>query len=179
MPVLDGKLRNSSIAASNPPAEPPIPAIGQAKPCGFERALRRTDFECADFLRLAFIGEGDALRFSSCFAVMAVVHVSGPLLVIQASIPPVAAVSNRRGEQKARPQRALLQAMQSQCLPSSRRTPGGHTFFDQIALNLPQPERRQQEPVDFFSLRRFVTVHDLRPQCFQTLARWSGSAFEF
>jgi len=30
MPVLDGKWRNSSIAASNPPADPPIPTIGQA-----------------------------------------------------------------------------------------------------------------------------------------------------
>jgi hypothetical protein len=29
MPVLDGKWRNSSIAASNPPAEPPMPTIGQ------------------------------------------------------------------------------------------------------------------------------------------------------
>jgi hypothetical protein len=29
MPVLAGKWRNSSIAASNPPADPPIPAIGQ------------------------------------------------------------------------------------------------------------------------------------------------------
>ena len=30
MPALDGKLRNSSIAASNPPADPPMPTIGQA-----------------------------------------------------------------------------------------------------------------------------------------------------
>jgi len=29
MPVLDGKFRNSSMAASNPPAEPPTPTIGQ------------------------------------------------------------------------------------------------------------------------------------------------------
>jgi hypothetical protein len=29
MPVLDGKFRNSSMAASNPPAEPPMPTIGQ------------------------------------------------------------------------------------------------------------------------------------------------------
>src|SRR6266513_1775140 len=33
MPVLDGKLRNSSIAASNPPAEPPMPTIGQLEYC--------------------------------------------------------------------------------------------------------------------------------------------------
>jgi hypothetical protein len=31
MPVLDGKFRNSSMAASNPPAEPPMPTIGQAR----------------------------------------------------------------------------------------------------------------------------------------------------
>ena len=30
MPVLDGKFRSSSIAASNPPADPPMPTIGQA-----------------------------------------------------------------------------------------------------------------------------------------------------
>ena len=30
MPVLDGKFRNSSMAASNPPADPPMPTIGQA-----------------------------------------------------------------------------------------------------------------------------------------------------
>ena len=29
MPVLAGKWRSNSIAASNPPAEPPIPTIGQ------------------------------------------------------------------------------------------------------------------------------------------------------
>ncbi len=30
IPVFCGKLRKNSIAASNPPAEPPIPTIGQA-----------------------------------------------------------------------------------------------------------------------------------------------------
>lgn len=31
IPVFDGKWRNSSIAASNPPAEPPTPTIGQIR----------------------------------------------------------------------------------------------------------------------------------------------------
>ena len=31
MPVLGDKWRNRSIAASNPPAEPPIPTIGQPR----------------------------------------------------------------------------------------------------------------------------------------------------
>ena len=30
IPVFCGKLRKNSIAASNPPADPPIPTIGQA-----------------------------------------------------------------------------------------------------------------------------------------------------
>ena len=29
IPVFDDKWRNNSIAASNPPADPPIPTIGQ------------------------------------------------------------------------------------------------------------------------------------------------------
>ena len=68
MPVFDGKLRNSSIAASNPPADPPIPAIGQAKPFGFERAVRRADF--APF-RFAFAFARDAFFFAVRFAAMA------------------------------------------------------------------------------------------------------------
>src|SRR6266566_6060794 len=36
MPVLDGKFCSNSMAASNPPAEPPTPTIGQP-----------TDFFCA------------------------------------------------------------------------------------------------------------------------------------
>jgi hypothetical protein len=37
-------LRNSSIAASNPPADPPMPTIGQTEDFGFERAVRRANF---------------------------------------------------------------------------------------------------------------------------------------
>jgi hypothetical protein len=68
MPVFDGKLRNSSIAASNPPADPPIPAIGQARPFGFERAVPRADF--APF-RFAFAFARDAFFFAVRFAAMA------------------------------------------------------------------------------------------------------------
>jgi hypothetical protein len=72
MPVFDGKLRNSSIAASNPPADPPIPAIGQFKfglpdsdsEFGFD------DFGRGDFLPLVFTREEDALDVAFCFAAM-------------------------------------------------------------------------------------------------------------
>ena len=85
------------MVASNPPADPPIPTTGQAKSFGFERAVRRADFECADPLRLGFVREDDALRFRSRFALMAVVHVSGPAIVIQASIPNAAATHSHDG----------------------------------------------------------------------------------
>ena len=68
MPVFDGKLRNSSIAASNPPADPPTPTIGQAKPFGFERAVRRADFVP---VLLAFAFARDAFFFAFRFAAMA------------------------------------------------------------------------------------------------------------
>jgi len=52
MPVLDGKFLNSSMAASNPPAEPPMPTMGQLK---FSLAVRELtvffgDFGSVDFL---------------------------------------------------------------------------------------------------------------------------------
>ena len=55
MPVLGGKLRNSSIAASNPPAEPPMPTIGQ-----FEFLLSgfAFDFALARFNRDIFVPLG-------------------------------------------------------------------------------------------------------------------------
>src|SRR5215211_4432025 len=53
MPLLAGKCRNNSIVASNAPAEPPTPTIGQAKGCVFERAVRRSDF--APVLSFAFV----------------------------------------------------------------------------------------------------------------------------
>jgi hypothetical protein len=68
MPVLEGKLRNRSIAASNPPADPPMPAIGQTKPFGFEADVRRSDFAA---LRLAFAFARDAFFCAVRFAAMA------------------------------------------------------------------------------------------------------------
>jgi hypothetical protein len=42
------------------------------------------------------------------------------------------------------------------------------TFFDWITLNFPEPERRQEEPVSFFSL--VMVIHRFRPQCCRTFA---------
>jgi len=74
MPVLDGKLRNSSIAASNPPADPPMPTMGQ-----FAFLLIDVDpdfalwaFDCENFvLRLDFVRESRAPLFGVRFAAMA------------------------------------------------------------------------------------------------------------
>ena len=64
-----------------------MPTTGQARSFGFERAVRRADFECADPLRLGFVREDDALRFRSRFALMAVVHVSGPRSLYKLRFP--------------------------------------------------------------------------------------------
>src|SRR5207244_11544943 len=72
MPVLDGKFRNSSMAASNPPAEPPIPTIGQLKfllLC-FEVDFALADFDCGDLVLLVFARERNARLFAVCFAAM-------------------------------------------------------------------------------------------------------------
>src|SRR5947199_9851443 len=69
MPVLDGKWRNSSIAASNPPADPPIPTIGQAKSFCFEGDVRRAYFAPPP---LAFAFARDAFFCPVRFAAMAV-----------------------------------------------------------------------------------------------------------
>jgi len=52
MPVLDGKFRNNSIAASNPPAEPPMPTIGHVKflLAGVDLDFVLAGFDCDDFL---------------------------------------------------------------------------------------------------------------------------------
>jgi hypothetical protein len=66
---LAGKCRSNSIVASNPPADPPTPTIGQLK-CflaGFDLAR----FDCGDLVLLAFIRERDALLFDLRFATMA------------------------------------------------------------------------------------------------------------
>jgi hypothetical protein len=60
------------IVASNPPAEPPMPTMGQLKFFfkGFERDVRRAGFDCADFVRLSFFRERDALLLDVRFAAM-------------------------------------------------------------------------------------------------------------
>jgi len=70
MPVLGGKWRKRSIAASNPPADPPMPTIGQLKFClaasGLAFALGNLDRD--NFLPLVFIREEDVLDFAFRFA---------------------------------------------------------------------------------------------------------------
>ncbi len=88
MPVLDDKLRNSSMAASNPPAEPPIPTMGQ---CRFffgtpARAVCLADLGRADFFRLDFLRESRARRFGVRFAVMAAFYVNCGVPMTQVSI---------------------------------------------------------------------------------------------
>ena len=72
MPVLDGKSRKRSIAASNPPADPPMPTIGQldfaVADSGLAFALGA--FDCSNFLPLVFIREEDALDNAFRFAAM-------------------------------------------------------------------------------------------------------------
>jgi hypothetical protein len=72
MPVLGGKLRNSSIAASNPPAEPPIPTIGQLEFClaDCKADFVLDDFNRDDFVPLVLIREEDALDIALRFAAM-------------------------------------------------------------------------------------------------------------
>jgi hypothetical protein len=85
MPVLGGKLRNSSIAASNPPAEPPIPTIGQLEYClaDCNADFVLDDFNRDDFVPLALIREGDALDIALPFAAMRSRHGTRAFRVIQ------------------------------------------------------------------------------------------------
>ncbi len=55
---------------------------------------------------------------------------------------------------------------------------GGHAFFDQIALDLPEPQRRHDEPVNFLGLSRFVVIHHVRRRCAQMFAQFFWSASE-
>ena len=86
--MLGGKWRNNSIAASNPPAEPPIPTIGQLKflLSRLERDLCPARLDRADFLRLDFIRESRAPRFGVRFAAMAAFYVNYGVPATQASI---------------------------------------------------------------------------------------------
>jgi hypothetical protein len=56
------------MVASNPPADPPTPTIGQAKSFDFERAVRRADFTP---LLFAFAFARDAFFCAVRFAAMA------------------------------------------------------------------------------------------------------------
>jgi len=85
MPVLDGKWRNNSIAASNPPAEPPMPTIGQLEYClaDCDADFVLDDFNRDDFVPLVLIREGDALDIILRFAAMRPRYVTRALRVIQ------------------------------------------------------------------------------------------------
>jgi hypothetical protein len=72
IPVFGGKWRNSSIAASNPPADPPIPTMGQLKSVSvFERDVCLLGLDCTDFLGRSFVRETDALLLDARFTGMA------------------------------------------------------------------------------------------------------------
>jgi hypothetical protein len=83
MPVLDGKWRKRSIAASNPPADPPIPTIGQLD---FAVAGSGLAFTLGNFLPLVFFREEDALDIAFRFAAMRAFYVSLGPRCIQAAI---------------------------------------------------------------------------------------------
>ena len=86
MPVFGGKWRSNSIAASNPPAEPPMPTIGQldSAVAGSGLAFALVNFDCGNFLPLVFIRE--AFDFAFRFAAIGLVYVSLRLLITQAAI---------------------------------------------------------------------------------------------
>jgi hypothetical protein len=58
--------------ASNPPAEPPMPTIGQTEFCSaiFGADFFLDDFDRSDFVPLVLIREGDALDIALRFAAM-------------------------------------------------------------------------------------------------------------
>ncbi len=61
------------MVASNPPADPPTPTIGQLK-CflaGFDFGFALARFDCGDLVLLSFVRERDALLFELRFAAMA------------------------------------------------------------------------------------------------------------
>ena len=76
------------MAASNPPAEPPIPTIGQLKflLAGSDPDLVLDDFGCDDFVPLVFTREEDALDVAFRFAAMGRFYVIVRLRVTQAAI---------------------------------------------------------------------------------------------
>ena len=78
MPVLGGKCRKKSIAASNPPADPPTPTIGHIRfaLAGSGLAFALDNFDCDNFLPLVFVREGAALDLGFRFAAMGLFYVS-------------------------------------------------------------------------------------------------------
>src|SRR5437868_946751 len=80
MPVLGGKCRKRSIAASNPPADPPMPTIGHIRSAlagsGFPFAC--AFFDCDNFLPLVFLRAEEALDFAFPFAAMCIFMLVAP-----------------------------------------------------------------------------------------------------
>ena len=72
MPVFGGRWRKRSIAASNPPADPPMPTIGQLRfaLAGSDLALALADFKRDNLLPLVFFREEAALDITFRFAAM-------------------------------------------------------------------------------------------------------------
>jgi hypothetical protein len=97
MPVLDGKLRNNSIAASNPPAEPPMPTIGQLEYClaDCNADFVLDDFNRDDFVPLVLIREEDALDIALRFAAMRLVMLPVPSASYNRSIETKAVSDNQ------------------------------------------------------------------------------------
>ncbi len=75
------------MAASNPPAEPPIPTIGQLKflLAGSDPDFALDDFGCDDFVPLVFTREEDALDVAFRFAAMGRFYVIVRLGITQAA----------------------------------------------------------------------------------------------
>ena len=89
IPVFSGNSFNRSIAASKPPAEPPMPTIGQLKFFfgDFGRDFAATGLDCGDFVRFGFARERGA-RFDVGFAAMGLIiimsaRVSDKLLICE------------------------------------------------------------------------------------------------
>src|SRR5437773_4772518 len=87
MPVFGGKWRKRSIAASNPPADPPMPTIGQPKFSfrAYGRDFVAIGLDRADLVTFSFPRERDVL-FDVGFAAMAFLMFNGSASITQASI---------------------------------------------------------------------------------------------
>jgi hypothetical protein len=159
IPVLGGKWRNNSIAASNPPTEPPMPTIGQLPSlrllpprwlafCDFVR--RRVRFLCA----AAFFE-----FFAGAFGLLTNQHNASLLQKIQDAncFAPLVAASRRHLAREKIPwclskriqfwvfsvHAGDTEAWASHQVLLSREgrspTNGGYAFLDEVPLNLPKP----------------------------------------